>query len=212
MISISPEHEAFVRARTFVSSQHGSIVERTAFERRIVHIPNIAAEPGYPGSVFIRNGTVLGVPLLRGGEPIGVMPLARQRVEPFTDRQIALLQNFAAQAVIAMENARLITETREALDQQTATAEVLGVINSSPGDLAPVFDAMLEKATRLCDAAFGVLHAFDGSLFHQVAMQDVPPALADALRAPRGPVPGSVGDRMLRGANVVSVPDILEVR
>src|SRR5262249_24791997 len=145
--------------------------------------------------------TLLYVALRKDNAFLGVIASARSQVRPFSDKEIALLHNFAAQAVIAMENARLITETREALEQQTATAEVLQVINSSPGDLAPVFDAMLEKAIRVCDADAGILITCDGDYFLPVAYRGMPEFPMDRVV----PHPETGSGRIARGENIVHI-------
>jgi signal transduction histidine kinase len=155
--------------------------------------------------------TLLVVPLRKDSELVGVITAYRQEMRPFSDKQIALLQNFSAQAVIAMENARLLTETREALEQQTATAEVLGVINASPGKLIPVFDTMLEKAMHLCEAAFGILWTYEEGRFHAPALRSVPPAFAEFLRKPLGPFhPGSGLMRLLQGEDLIINSDMAD--
>ena len=123
--------------------------------------------------------TLVVVPMLKEHEFVGAIAIYRQEMRPFTDKQIELVKNFAAQAVIAIENTRLLNELRKSLEQQTAMADVLRVISTSPGQLEPVFQAMLANAVRLCDAKFGTLNLYDGEAFRAGALHNVPPAYAD---------------------------------
>jgi two-component system, NtrC family, sensor kinase len=136
-----------------------------------------------------------------------------QEVLPFTDKQIALLQNFAAQAVIAIENTRLLNELRQSLQQQTATADVLKVISSSPGELEPAFEAMLENAVRICEARFGTLYLRDGDAFRTVATHNAPAAYVEARkRDPVRPPPDSALGQLLNTHQVTQIADITAVK
>jgi len=207
----SPEYRAFLEGHPIAPSR-GTLTGRVVLEGRAVHIDDIVSDPEYvlsEATTLGRAHTQLGVPLMREGSPIGVIILSRQRIEPFTKRQIDLVVTFADQAVIAIENARLLTETREALDQQTATAEVLGVINASPGNLEPVFDAMLEKAMRLCDAALGAMFRYDGTRMNLAAMRGLP--LADAgFFTSWAPGAGDAMHDIVQGARLVHISDIVD--
>ncbi|HXD15252.1 MAG TPA: GAF domain-containing protein [Xanthobacteraceae bacterium] len=203
----------------------GTPTGRMVTSKTVVHITDCATSQDYvdrdPAMVAaVKLGgvrTFLAVPMLKDDELIGAFALSRQEVRPFTDKQIELVRNFAAQAVIAIENARLLNELRqrtddltESLERQTATTEVLQVINLSPGNLAAVFDAMLEKAMRVCGAAFGVLATNDGKTFRTAAMRGVSDAYA-RYRKDNPPAygPGTGPMRILAGEPVVHVVDLM---
>jgi GAF domain-containing protein len=164
-------------AAPFIIPGPMSATGRVLRSKQAVQVLDLATEPGYANkdhlitlTVDVGGGrTLVAVPMLRDSEVVGAIVIFRQEVEPFNEKQIVSVQNFAAQAVIAIENTRLLNELRESLEQQTATADVLRVISSSPGDLEPVFQTMLENATRICEATFGNLFLCDGSIFRAVA-------------------------------------------
>jgi len=200
----------------------GSVAGRNVIDRKPIHVIDLQTEVGdFPeGSALAKrfgHRTTAGVPLLREGLAVGSLQIRRTDVNPLTAKQIALLGTFAAQAVIAIENARLLNELRErtedlteSLEQQTATSKVLGVISGSPGDLEPVFTAMLINATRICGAKFGIMWLVEGDGFRVAALHNAPPAFAEARR--REPVihphAQSPLGRAARTMNVVQIEDL----
>jgi two-component system, NtrC family, sensor kinase len=207
------DFERLPLGRDFVSG-------RTVIDGVPVHVPDfMAAGAEFPRGREIakrlKQRTVLGLPLRREGQTIGCLFLRRTEVLPFTDKQIELLTTFADQAVIAIENVRLFeaeqqrtAELSESLEQQTATAEVLRIISSSPGELEPVFDAMLENATRICQAQFGTLNLYDGNAFRNVALHNPPPQFAKRLGEIIRPHPESGLAQVARTRQIAHIEDL----
>src|SRR5215469_13650358 len=212
---LAPEALAPYHQRVRVSAE--SAIGRMEQTKRVVHVHDIAAvdyrrdeDTVWARSAAAGVRTLLLVPLLREDTLVGAFTVYRTEVRPFTEKQIALLQNFAAQAVIAMENARLITETREALERQTATAEILRVISSSPTDVKPTFDAIAAAAKTLSDAALSAVLTYDGRLIHWVAAFGWTPDELDKIRGvfPIPPDRGTTVGRAILTRQVAHIADM----
>jgi GAF domain-containing protein len=196
----------------------GTAVGRAILDRRIVHIHDVRDDPEYTATAIQRDTlgyrTALALPLLRDGEPIGALILWRREVRPFSEKQIDLMKTFADQAIIAIENVRLFTELEarnldltEALEQQTATSEILRVISSSPTDVQPVFDTIVRSATLLCGATYGTTVRYDGELMHLVAGYNHTPEVVLALGQvfPTSPTSLTMSGRAILAGDVVQV-------
>src|SRR6516225_890455 len=190
----------------------GTILGRVLTSKHPVQVADVLNDARYSGALLPKLAgarTVLVVPMLKNEVLIGVIYIYRQEVRPFTDKQIALVETFAAQAVIAIENTRLLSELRQSLEQQTATSEVLSVISSSPGELEPVFQAMLENATRICDTKFAQLFAYADGMFRMLSGQNIPPEMAEFQRHPRVWGSDTAFGRLARDKQTVHVLDTL---
>src|SRR5262249_6009431 len=186
-------------------------LDRLVRTKQVVHVADLAAEsPDEPIAKFAGGRTLLIVPMLKENELIGAMGIYRKEVRPFTDKQIELVKNFAAQAVIAIENTRLLNELRESLEQQTATSEVLEVISSSPGALEPVFTTMLENALRICEAGIGNLFRYEDGAFREASSVNAPAAFMEFLR--RGPVQPTPGTGLARVVLTKQTAHIRDIR
>ena len=205
-----------LRSSPYLSPGPRNPVRRMINTKTIVHVVDVRATEAYAerepiavASVELGGTrTLMIVPMLKDNELVGAFTLARQEVRPFIDKQIELVKNFAAQAVIAIENARLLNELRQSLEQQTATSEVLQVISSSPGDLRPVFATMLEKAVRICDAKFGTLYLHEEGGFRLVAGHEVPEFIEARGSSPIQPAPGGGLDTAMRTKRTAHLPDL----
>ncbi len=199
----------FLRQRGSFQPATGSPLDRLLRTKDVVRIADELTEPVRGASAtFAGARSLVAVPMLKEDVLIGAILIYRTEVRPFTDKQIALVQNFAAQAVIAIENTRLLNELRQSLEQQTATSEVLQVISSSPGALEPVFESMLANATRICEAKFGTMYFREGDAFRAVAMHGAPPAYVELrLHKLFHPGPATGIGRVLQTKQAVQIED-----
>ena len=211
MHNVPRAYAEYRRREPLVDPRPGTVAARLAATKDVVHILDYAAD--VPDSPLVKLGggrSSVSVPMLKEGELVGLIQIYRQEVRPFTDKQIALLKNFAAQAVIAIENARLLNELRQSLKQQTATAEVLKVVSSSPGDLQPVFATMLENAVRICGATFGNIYRWQGEALHLVSAYNSPPDFVEyRKRTPLRADPEVPFGRMVATKSVIHVADLV---